>query len=71
MYNNKEIIFEDMRGPYVIMNSKSQIVGFGYNLWNTNEEAIKNLSEQYETIKKVLDESYNTKNVSKDTNCRS
>ena len=45
-----------MRGPYVIMNSKSQIVGFGYDLWNTNEEAIKNLSEQYETIKKVLDE---------------
>lgn len=53
-----------MRGPYVIMDSKSQIVGFGYDLWNTNEEAIKNLSEQYETIKKVLDESYNTKNVS-------
>ena len=46
------------------MDSKSQIVGFGYDLWNTNEEAIKNLSEQYETIKKVLDESYNTKNVS-------
>ena len=53
-----------MRGSYVIMDSKSQIVGFGYDLWNTNEEAIKNLSEQYETIKKVLDESYNTKNVS-------
>ena len=53
-----------MRGSYVIVNSKSQIVGFGYDLWNTNEEAIKNLSEQYETIKKVLDESYNTKNVS-------
>ena len=50
-----------MRGPYVIMDSKSQIVGFGYDLWNTNEEAIKNLSEKYETIKKVLDESYNTK----------
>ena len=49
-----------MRGPYVIMNSKSQIVGFGYDLWDTNEEAIKNLSEQYETIKKVLNESYNS-----------
>ena len=57
-----------MRGSYVIMDSKSQIVGFGYDLWNTNEEAIKNLSEQYETIKKVLDESYNTKNVSNDSN---
>ena len=57
-----------MRGPYVIMDSKSQIVGFGYDLWNTNEEAIKNLSEQYETIKKVLDESYNTKNVSNNSN---
>ena len=57
-----------MRGSYVIMDSKSQIVGFGYDLWNTNEEAIKNLSEQYKTIKKVLDESYNTKNVSNDSN---
>ena len=57
-----------MRGSYVIMDSKSQIVGFGYDLWNTNEEAIKNLSEQYETIKKVLDESYNTKNVSNNSN---
>ena len=57
-----------MRGSYVIVNSKSQIVGFGYDLWNTNEEAIKNLSEQYETIKKVLDESYNTKNVSNNSN---
>ena len=57
-----------MRGSYVIVNSKSQIVGFGYDLWNTNEEAIKNLSEQYETIKKVLDESYNTKNVSDNSN---
>ena len=57
-----------MRGSYVIMDSKSQIVGFGYDLWNTNEEAIKNLSEQYETIKKVLDESHNTKNVSNDSN---
>ena len=57
-----------MRGPYVIMDSKSQIVRFGYNLWDTNEEAIKNLSEQYETIKKVLDESYNTKNVSDNSN---
>ena len=50
------------------MDSKSQIVGFGYDLWNTNAEAIKNLSEQYETIKKVLDESYNTKNVSNNSN---
>ena len=57
-----------MKGSYVIMDSKSQVVGFGYNLWNTNEEAIKNLSEQYETIKKVLDESYNTKNVSNNSN---
>ena len=57
-----------MRGSYVIMDSKSQVVGFGYDLWNTNEEAIKNLSEQYETIKKVLDESYNTKNVSNNSN---
>lgn len=57
-----------MKGSYVIMDSKSQIVGFGYDLWNTNEEAIKNLSEQYETIKKVLDESYNTKNVSDNSN---
>ena len=58
-----------MRGPYVIMNSKSQIVGGGYDLWDTNEEARKELSEQCETIKKVLDELYITKNVSKDTNC--
>ena len=43
-----------MRGSYVIVNSKSQVVGFGYDLWDTNEEAIKNLSEQYETIKKVF-----------------
>ena len=57
-----------MKGSYVIMDSKSQVVGFGYDLWDTNEEAIKNLSEQYETIKKVLDESYNTKNVSNDSN---
>ena len=57
-----------MKGSYVIMDSKSQVVGFGYNLWNTNEEAIKNLSEQYETIKKVLDESYNMKNVSNNSN---
>ena len=57
-----------MRGSYVIVNSKSQIVGFGYDLWDTNEEAINNLSEQYETIKKVLDESYNTKNVSNNSN---
>ena len=49
-----------MRGSYVIVNSKSQIVGFGYDLWDTNEEAIKNLSEQYETIKKVLNELYNS-----------
>ena len=57
-----------MRGSYVIMDSKSQIVGFGYDLWNTNEEAIKNLSEQYETIKKVLDELSDTKNVSDNSN---
>ena len=57
-----------MKGSYVIMDSKSQVVGFGYDLWDTKEEAINNLSEQYETIKKVLDESYNTKNVSNDSN---
>ena len=57
-----------MRGSYVIMDSKSQIVGFGYDLWNTNEEAIKNLSEQYKTIKKVLDELSDTKNVSDNSN---
>ncbi len=57
-----------MRGPYVIINSKSQIVGGGYDLWDTNEEARKGLSEQCETIKKVLDELYNTKNVSDNSN---
>ena len=58
-----------MRGPYVIMNSKSQIVGCGYDLWDTNEEARKELSEQCETIKKVFDELYNAKNVSENTTC--
>ena len=57
-----------MKGPYVIMNSKGQVVGSGYDLWDTNEEAIKELSEQCETIKKVLDELYNTKNVSDNSN---
>ena len=57
-----------MKGPYVIMNSKGQFVGSGYDLWDTNEEARKELSEQCETIKKVLDELYNTKNVSDNSN---
>ena len=57
-----------MKGPYVIINSKSQIVGGGYDLWDTNEEARKELSEQCETIKKFLDELYNTKNVSDNSN---
>ena len=49
-----------MKGPYIIKNSKGQIVDIGYSVFNTNKEgkeytlkvaeSIKNFLQKYERL---------------------
>lgn len=48
-----------MKGPYVIMNSKGQVIDAGYDVFNTNEEGRQHTLREVEMFKKMLDEARN------------
>ena len=51
-----------MRGPYVITNSEGVVCGAGYDYWDSNEEAIQQITSKCETMKKMLNDTLSNKN---------
>lgn len=51
-----------MKGPYNIMNSKGQICGCRYDIFDTNEEGRQYTLKTVETFQKMLNKARN-KNI--------